>query len=280
MARPGRVPDVPCLGPVPAEFRGLPVAVLRDGARPSSEVHPAAWGGVVARFAALVDGDGQRRHDRARHGARGDGAPARGAFFYREDRKRPLADRVDEPRGRHLPPRARQPTEKADRLVRLIDAMGGSAACSRTEQDPAREAVRLAKADLTTLMVREFTELQGVMGGIYLRSRRRVAGRWRRRCSGTTTRSRSRRGAARLNAVGSTPRVRGRVARGQARHAGRLLRHRPDPLRAAAILRPAPRRTGRHPRAPRLLEGGRDRAPAQPAAARARGRDRPATPAS
>ena len=31
-----------------------------------------------------------------------------------------------------------------------------------------REAARLAKADLVTLMVREFTELQGVMGGIYL----------------------------------------------------------------------------------------------------------------
>src|SRR5262249_14371542 len=34
----------------------------------------------------------------------------------------------------------------------------------------AKEAARLAKADLVTLMVREFPELQGVMGGIYLES--------------------------------------------------------------------------------------------------------------
>jgi glycyl-tRNA synthetase beta chain len=40
----------------------------------------------------------------------------------------------------------------------------------KPEHTAAREAARLAKADLTTLMVREFTELQGVMGGIYLQA--------------------------------------------------------------------------------------------------------------
>ena len=37
------------------------------------------------------------------------------------------------------------------------------------EADAAARAARLAKADLATDMVREFTELQGVMGGIYAR---------------------------------------------------------------------------------------------------------------
>ena len=36
----------------------------------------------------------------------------------------------------------------------------------------AARAGRLSKADLTTDMVREFTELQGVMGGIYAREER------------------------------------------------------------------------------------------------------------
>src|SRR4030095_3155617 len=61
--------------------------------------------------------------------------------------------------------------EKARRLVRLVDAMGeGLGLLTTGERETAREAARMAKADLTTLMVREFPELQGVMGGIYLRA--------------------------------------------------------------------------------------------------------------
>jgi glycyl-tRNA synthetase beta chain len=41
---------------------------------------------------------------------------------------------------------------------------------TKGEMETAREAALVAKADLTTLMVREFPELQGVMGGIYLRA--------------------------------------------------------------------------------------------------------------
>lgn len=43
----------------------------------------------------------------------------------------------------------------------------------------AEEAGRLAKADLATDMVREFTELQGVMGGIYAREEGRPEAVWR-----------------------------------------------------------------------------------------------------
>ena len=39
---------------------------------------------------------------------------------------------------------------------------------TKEEHRTAREGALLAKADLTTLMVREFPELQGVMGGLYL----------------------------------------------------------------------------------------------------------------
>jgi glycyl-tRNA synthetase beta chain len=59
--------------------------------------------------------------------------------------------------------------DKTARLTRLVDAMGAELGLlTKPEHDAARDAARLAKADLTTLMVREFPELQGVMGGIYL----------------------------------------------------------------------------------------------------------------
>jgi len=52
--------------------------------------------------------------------------------------------------------------------VRLVEAMGRQGLLAGQALAAATQAARLAKADLVTLMVREFPELQGVMGGIYL----------------------------------------------------------------------------------------------------------------
>jgi glycyl-tRNA synthetase beta chain len=58
--------------------------------------------------------------------------------------------------------------DKAERMVRLVAKMGELGLLSKEDAAAAAEAARLAKADLTTLMVREFPELQGTMGGLYL----------------------------------------------------------------------------------------------------------------
>jgi glycyl-tRNA synthetase beta chain len=61
--------------------------------------------------------------------------------------------------------------DKTERVVRLVDEMGaGMGLLAKPEHAAAREAALLAKADLTTSMVREFPELQGAMGGIYLKA--------------------------------------------------------------------------------------------------------------
>ncbi|MBD0349238.1 MAG: glycine--tRNA ligase subunit beta, partial [Thermoleophilia bacterium] len=51
--------------------------------------------------------------------------------------------------------------DKRDRLVRLVEAVGGG--------DASREAARLAKADQAAELVREFPELEGYIGGEYAR---------------------------------------------------------------------------------------------------------------
>jgi glycyl-tRNA synthetase beta chain len=51
--------------------------------------------------------------------------------------------------------------DKSDRLVRLVEALGGG--------DASREAARLAKADQASELVREFPELEGYIGGEYAR---------------------------------------------------------------------------------------------------------------
>jgi len=52
--------------------------------------------------------------------------------------------------------------QKTERMVTLVKELGGDGAAER--------AGHLSKADLTTELVKEFTELQGVVGGLYARA--------------------------------------------------------------------------------------------------------------
>ncbi len=164
-------------GSIPAEFQSLPVAVLQTVLVHHQKYIPLMSGGGVARFAAIVNRDASNGAEIVRGMERVVTARLRdAAFFFEEDRKRPLADRVDALAGVTFHRELGSYKEKRERMVRLVDSMGGTRGLLRkTEHEAAREAARLAKADLTTLMVREFTELQGVMGGIYLRAEGRTA---------------------------------------------------------------------------------------------------------
>ena len=107
--------------------------------------------------------------DRPRHGTRGGGAPARRVVLLRGGPEAPARRARRRPRGRHVPPEARQLPRQGARVWPARRRDGGDLGASAgAEPRLAREAALLAKADLATLMVREFPELQGVMGGIYL----------------------------------------------------------------------------------------------------------------
>ena len=58
--------------------------------------------------------------------------------------------------------------DKAERMRGLIAAMAQLGMLTAAEEPLAQRAALLAKADLTTLMVGEFPELQGTMGALYL----------------------------------------------------------------------------------------------------------------
>ncbi|HEX2163662.1 MAG TPA: glycine--tRNA ligase subunit beta [Thermoanaerobaculia bacterium] len=89
-------------------------------------------------------------------------------FFYREDRKLPLADRVDRLAALTFHEKLGSYRDKTERIVALADTL-----CAALGWDEERAAAvaagRLAKADLGTEMVKEFTSLQGVVGGLYAR---------------------------------------------------------------------------------------------------------------
>lgn len=89
-------------------------------------------------------------------------------FFYAEDRKTPLAERFDELEHLAFHEKLGSYADKAGRLQELAgticDELGWS-----DERETAHRATRLLKIDLVTEMVKEFTSLQGVIGGVYTR---------------------------------------------------------------------------------------------------------------
>ncbi len=158
------------VGVVPAEFRSQPSEVLE-----TVLVHHQKYislrdrEGRIDRFAAVINGDGAASAEIVRGMERVVVARLRdAAFFLAEDRKRKLAERVTDLAGVTFHQGLGTYRDKAERMVKLVEAMGRQGVLAGEALAHASEAARLAKADLVTLMVREFTELQGVMGGIYL----------------------------------------------------------------------------------------------------------------
>jgi glycyl-tRNA synthetase beta chain len=90
-------------------------------------------------------------------------------FFWDEDRSSPLESKLDRLSTILFHKKLGSYREKADRVSQLA-AMIARDALQRPEAVPdAEQAGRLCKADLATDIVRELTELQGTMGGIYAR---------------------------------------------------------------------------------------------------------------
>jgi len=83
-------------------------------------------------------------------------------FFWNVDQAHPLADRVDDLKKVTFHARLGSYFEKTGRMVALVRELEGN--------EFARRAALLSKTDLTTEMVKEFTELQGVVGGLYARA--------------------------------------------------------------------------------------------------------------
>jgi glycyl-tRNA synthetase beta chain len=83
-------------------------------------------------------------------------------FFWETDQKKKLAERL--PDLAHVTFQAKLGSylQKTERTVELVKQLGGDA--------HARRAAELLKCDLTTELVKEFTELQGVVGGLYARA--------------------------------------------------------------------------------------------------------------
>ncbi len=159
-------------GAFAAEFLKLPSEVLTTTMIHHQHFFPLvdAQNGLLPAFLAVLNMEPEKPEMVARNLERVLTARLRDArFFWDADR----AQTLDHHRAR-LATVAFHPglgsfLDKADRLEPLARWIAADVLGHPEAADAAAQAARFCKADLGTNMVRELTELQGVMGGIYAR---------------------------------------------------------------------------------------------------------------
>jgi glycyl-tRNA synthetase beta chain len=93
-------------------------------------------------------------------------------FFWRMDQKMSLEDRVEKLKTVTFHKELGTYWDKTQANLQIAEKLAGLLAERGTAIDQAGllKAVELAKTDLTTELVKEFTELQGIVGGLYARA--------------------------------------------------------------------------------------------------------------
>ena len=157
------------IGTIQNEFMDVPAEILQTSMRTHQKyfsLRDPKTGKMANRFALVAnmiakDGGkeivaGNERVLRARL--------SDAKFFWDEDRKHSLESRVEKLKGIVFHAKLGTQFERVQRIEKLA---GEIAAKIGADVEKAKRAARLAKADLTTGVVGEFPELQGVMGRYY-----------------------------------------------------------------------------------------------------------------
>jgi glycyl-tRNA synthetase beta chain len=157
------------VGTIQDEFMDVPAEILQTSMRTHQKyfsLRDPKTGKMANRFALVAnmiakDGGkeivaGNERVLRARL--------SDAKFFWDEDRKHSLESRVEKLKGIVFHAKLGTQFERVERIEKLA---GEIAAKIGADVEKAKRAARLAKADLTSGVVGEFPELQGVMGRYY-----------------------------------------------------------------------------------------------------------------
>jgi glycyl-tRNA synthetase len=162
------------MGAFDQEYLSLPrqvlITVMRKHQRYFALVDGRQQDKLMPYFIAVRNGDtdhipmvrhGNEQVLRARY--------ADAAFFFNEDRKKPLADFLPRLDTLTFHEKIGSMLEKNNRVAALVPAAGAALGLPDETITTATEAAQVAKADLATQMVVEMTSLQGVMGSEYAR---------------------------------------------------------------------------------------------------------------
>ncbi|HEY3380496.1 MAG TPA: glycine--tRNA ligase subunit beta [Vicinamibacterales bacterium] len=169
-------------GTFAAEFLALPEEVLTTTMIHHQHFFPVVnpAGRLMAAFLAVTNTQADNARTISRNCERVLTARLRDArFFVDADRSRKLEERVATLATLLFHKKLGSYRAKSSRLEHLAGWLVGDVMKSPLLRDAAATAGRLAKTDLVTDMVRELTELQGTMGGIYARDEGMSESIWR-----------------------------------------------------------------------------------------------------
>jgi glycyl-tRNA synthetase beta chain len=169
-------------GHFPVEFLELPEEVLTTTMIHHQHYFPVVDddGRLKPAFLAVVNMQPEKPEIISRNSERVLTARLRDArFFYDEDRRAGLGKRAERLSTILFHKKLGTYKEKADRIAPLAGWIAGTAFGKPQAEASAVEAGRLCKVDLATDMVRELTELQGTIGGIYAREERHPEEVWK-----------------------------------------------------------------------------------------------------
>jgi glycyl-tRNA synthetase beta chain len=162
---------VPMLGTIDAEFMDLPPEVLTVSMKTHLRhfVTSRGDGSLANRFVVVANNLGR---DGGRTIVEGNERVLRARlsdakFFWDQDRKLRLADRLPALKGIVFHARLGTQAERVQRIAALATAVAEHVSGADTAQ--VMMAAELCKADLVSGMVGEFPELQGIMGRYYAR---------------------------------------------------------------------------------------------------------------
>lgn len=165
-----------------AEFLTLPEEVLTTTLIHHQHFFPVQGtnGSLMPAFLAVTNTQTNNERAIATNAERVVTARLRDArFFWDADRQMGLEARLDRLETVLFHKALGSYRAKAARLESLARWMAAEVFGQPDVAEAAGRAARLAKADLATDMVREFTELQGTMGGIYAREAGEPAAVWK-----------------------------------------------------------------------------------------------------
>jgi glycyl-tRNA synthetase beta chain len=93
-------------------------------------------------------------------------------FFWDTDQKIPLTNRVEMLKSVTFQKDLGSRYSKTERVVRLVENLSARLAKAglKIDASAAKQAAQFAQTDLTAELVKEFTELQGIIGGLYAKA--------------------------------------------------------------------------------------------------------------
>ncbi|PJF31405.1 MAG: glycine--tRNA ligase subunit alpha/beta [Candidatus Thermofonsia Clade 1 bacterium] len=157
-------------GTFPARFLALPREVLITVMRNKQRYFAIedSNGNLMPYFIAVRNGDDQFLEEVIQGNEHVLNARFADAdFFFKEDLKRPLAERADRLKTMTFQERLGSLYDKNMRLTRYVAPLGQLLGLGAAELEVAAQAAALARADQGTQMVIEMTALEGVMGREY-----------------------------------------------------------------------------------------------------------------